>query len=103
MTDGELVAAIRNGSEGAFSVLVDLHQQAVRMFLRRLLGTATEADDIAQETFLAAWTHARSYRGEASVRTWLCGVAWRKARDAQRSWARRHPRRRAPPTAAVAP
>ena len=90
--DSALVAAVRDGSELAFNTLVDRHQQAVRMFLRRLLGNDADADDMAQETFLAAWTHARSFRGEASVRSWLCGIAWRKAKGAQRSLARRRSR-----------
>jgi RNA polymerase sigma-70 factor (ECF subfamily) len=87
--DRALVAAVRDGSELAFNTLVDRHQQAVRTFLRRLLGNDAEADDLAQETFLAAWTQARSFRGEASVRSWLCGIAWRKAKGAQRSSFRR--------------
>jgi len=90
--DAALMAEIRGGSDRAFNVLIDRHQQAVRAFLHRLLGDSADADDIAQETFLAAWTHARSYRGKAAVRTWLCGIAWRKAKGAQRSWARRRTR-----------
>jgi RNA polymerase sigma-70 factor (ECF subfamily) len=90
--DVALLTAIRGGSELAFNTLVDRHQQAVRTFLRRLLGNDADADDMAQETFLAAWTHARSFRGEASVRGWLCGIAWRKAKGAQRSWARQRSR-----------
>ena len=94
MTDDDvaLVTAIRNGSELAFNRLVDRHQQAVRTFLWRLLGHEADADDMTQETFLAAWTHARSFRGEASVRGWLCGIAWRKAKGAQRSWAQQRSR-----------
>ena len=94
MTDDDvaLVTAIRNGSELAFNRLVDRHQQAVRAFLWRLLGREADADDMTQETFLTAWTHARSFRGEASVRGWLCGIAWRKARGAQRSWAQQRSR-----------
>jgi RNA polymerase sigma-70 factor (ECF subfamily) len=90
--DASLLTAIRDGSELAFNRLVDRHQQAVRTFLWRLLGNDADADDMAQETFLAAWTYARSFRGEASVRGWLCGIAWRKARGAQRSWARQRSR-----------
>jgi RNA polymerase sigma-70 factor (ECF subfamily) len=94
MTDDDeaLVTAVRNGSELAFNRLVDRHQEAVRTFLRRLLGHEADADDMAQETFLAAWTHARSFRGQASVRSWLCGIAWRKAKGAQRSWAQQRSR-----------
>ncbi|MEO6341283.1 MAG: RNA polymerase sigma factor, partial [Caulobacteraceae bacterium] len=43
------------------------------------------ADDLAQETFLAACSGLSAWRGEASVRTWLCGIAWSKARNARRS------------------
>jgi RNA polymerase sigma-70 factor (ECF subfamily) len=87
--DRALIPAIRGGSEPAFNILVDRHQQAIRTFLRRLLGNDADADDMAQETFLAAWTHARSFRDKGDVRSWLCGIAWRKARSAQRSWFRR--------------
>ena len=90
--DAALVARIREGSHRAFNLLIDRHQQAVRGFLRHLLGSAADADDIAQETFLAAWEGAHGYRGGASVRSWLCAIAWRKARTAQRSWLRRRAR-----------
>ena len=90
--DSALIDEIRHGSERAFNVLIDRHQQAVRGFLRRLLADATDADDLAQETFMVAWTRPGSYRGEASVRSWLCAIAWRKARDAQRAWFRRRAR-----------
>ena len=90
--DRALIAAIRGGSEPAFNILIDRHQQAIRTFLRRLLGNDADADDMAQETFLAAWTHVRSFRDEGEVRSWLCGIAWRKARGARRSWFRRSAR-----------
>jgi RNA polymerase sigma factor (sigma-70 family) len=90
--DVALVAAVRDGSELAFNTLLDRHQQAVRTFLRRLMANEADADDMAQETFLAAWTHARSFRADASVRSWLCAIAWRKAKSAQRSWVRRRSR-----------
>ena len=89
--DAELLAAVCDGSQRAFNQLVDRHQQAVRQFLRRVVGP-NEADDVAQETFLAVWLQAVSYRGGAAVRTWLFGIAWRKAKDLQRSWFRRRRR-----------
>ena len=90
--DGALIHGICEGSERAFNVLIDRHQQAVRGFLRRLLPDAADADDLAQETFMVAWERPGTYRGEASVRSWLCAIAWRKARDAQRAWFRRRAR-----------
>src|SRR5262245_36844602 len=89
--DAALLAAVCAGSGRAFNQLIDRHQQAVRLFLRRVVGPH-DADDVAQETFLAAWTQARSFRGGSAVRSWLFGIAWRKAKDSQRTWFRRRRR-----------
>jgi RNA polymerase sigma-70 factor (ECF subfamily) len=86
--DAALLARIQEGSEPAFNLLIDRNQQAVRAFLRRILANPADADDIAQETFLAVWRNAGSYRSGSSVRTWLCAIAWRKARTAERGWLR---------------
>jgi RNA polymerase sigma factor (sigma-70 family) len=86
--DAELVEAARRGSPAAFGRLVDRHQRAVRAFLRRACGDAAEADDLAQETFIAAWERIGRFRGDSSVRSWFCGIAWRKLMTARRSWFR---------------
>ena len=77
-SDDELVAAARRGSQGAFREIVERHQQAVRAFLRRTLADPADADDLAQETFLAAWTGLWRYRSQASLRSWLGAIAWKK-------------------------
>jgi RNA polymerase sigma-70 factor (ECF subfamily) len=87
--DAALLAAVADGKDRAFNILIDRHQQAVRTFLRGLTGR-DEAEDIAQETFLAAWRQAKSYKGQASVRSWLFAIAWRKAKGAQRQRFRSH-------------
>lgn len=85
-TDAELVGHALAGSDVAFGQLVRRHQALVRAFLRRTLGGGwAEADDLAQEAFLAAWQSLRSLREPAGVRAWLCGIAWRKAQDRIRS------------------
>src|ERR1700744_935588 len=86
--DSALVAAARSGSVVDLSRLIDRHQQAVRAFLARVTGSRDEAEDLAQETFLTACSQLSSYRGDSSVRTWLCAIAWRKAKSARRSWFR---------------
>jgi RNA polymerase sigma factor (sigma-70 family) len=86
--DAELVSAARQGSRIAFERLVARHQQAVRSFLRRACGDAADADDLAQDTFLAAWSGLWRYRGSASVRSWLCAIAWKKCLSFMRSSAR---------------
>lgn len=87
-SDAQLIAAARRGDQIAITRLVTLHQQGVRGFLRRTCGDAAEADDLAQETFLTAWQRLGDYRGEASLRTWLCAIAFRKLQAAHRSQAR---------------
>jgi RNA polymerase sigma-70 factor (ECF subfamily) len=85
-TDADLVRAALAGSDGAFARLVERHQAAVRGFLRRTLGGGwAEADDLAQETFLAAWGALRTLKDPDGLRAWLCGIAWRKAQDRIRS------------------
>lgn len=84
-TDGDLVVAARRGSRGAFREIVERHQQAVRSFLRRVLADPADADDLAQETFLAAWTSLWRFRRQASLRSWLCAIAWKKNLTLQRS------------------
>jgi RNA polymerase sigma-70 factor (ECF subfamily) len=81
-TDAGLVGRALAGSDAAFGQLVGRHQAAVRGFLRRTLGGGwAEADDLAQETFLAAWGSLRSLKDPDGVRAWLCGIAWRRAQD----------------------
>ncbi|HYE46993.1 MAG TPA: RNA polymerase sigma factor [Caulobacter sp.] len=82
--DAALVRAAREGSQAAFARLVALHGPALRGFLRRAHGW-TEADDIAQETFVAAWSGLDRLRDDAGFRPWLFGIAWRKAQTAGRS------------------
>jgi len=82
------------------------HQQAVRSFLRRTLGNLADAEDVAQETFLAAWARLWRYRGQASFRSWLCAIAWKKALTLQRSRGRerrRHDQLETPEPAAAGP
>jgi RNA polymerase sigma factor (sigma-70 family) len=86
--DAALVSEARSGSVAALSRLIDRHQQAVRAFLARTVGNRDEAEDLAQETFLTACSQLAFYRGDASVRTWLCAIAWRKAKSARRSFFR---------------
>lgn len=86
--DEALVAAAQAGSSEAFSRLVERHQQALRAFLRRVCGNWALADDLAQETFLAAWSRIGRLNAGASVRAWLCGIGYNKHLSAARSGAR---------------
>ena len=87
--EAELILAAQRGSPDAFARLVARHQQAVRGFLRRLSGTHADADDLAQETFVTAWSRIGAFRRDASLRAWLCGMAYRKWLTHRRSEVRR--------------
>ena len=88
--DGPLVRAARGGSQSAFARLVAAHERTLREFLRK--SGFGDADDIAQEAFLAAWSGLHRLRDDEGFRAWLYGIAWRKALDHGRS-ARRAARR----------
>ncbi len=80
-----LIEAARGGSSAAFSRLVAMHQQALRSFVARICNNRDLADDLAQETFVAAWSGLRHFQGRSSFRSWLCGIAYRKALSHTRS------------------
>lgn len=87
--EARLVGLARKGDMHAFSRLVDLHQSAVRAFLRRLVGNPADADDLAQEAFARTWEVLERFNGESSLRTFICGVAYQYWRRARRAGARR--------------
>ena len=59
----------------------------MRAFLARAAGS--DADDIAQEALVRAWTRAGDYRGEGSYAAWLMGIGWRLFLDQRRTAQRR--------------
>ncbi|MGH1559733.1 sigma factor [Caulobacter segnis] len=58
MSDEALFETSRDGDEHAFRVLVDRHAAVVRRLALNILGDAHEAEDVAQEAFVAAWRRA---------------------------------------------
>jgi len=86
--EGALVGQAQAGSARAFSQLVDMHSQAVRAFLRRLTGNWAEADDLAQEVFVAAWQNFARFDRARDLRPWLCGLAYRKFLSSRRAFFR---------------
>ena len=84
--DAPLVRAARSGSQAAFARLVAIHEKPLRGFLRK--SGWIDADDIAQEAFVAAWTSLGRLRADGGFRAWLYGIAWRKAQDNRRAASR---------------
>ena len=70
-----LVEAFRQGKPGAFDAIVRAHQDRVYSFCARMLSDRDEALDAAQDVFLSAWRNLGSFRGEATLSTWLLRIA----------------------------
>lgn len=81
MTDDELVARAAEGDQEAFAELVRRHHAAVYRAARIASGSDAEADEAAQEAFVTAYRRLSSFRQEASFKTWLLAIAWRKGLD----------------------
>lgn len=68
-------------ADSAFALLIEEQQRLVYAVALRLSGNTAAADDITQETFIAAWRHLKDFRGESSLKTWLLRIAANKARS----------------------
>jgi RNA polymerase sigma-70 factor (ECF subfamily) len=91
MDDLELITAARQGDLEAFSQLVLRHQVAVRACLTLRLDNPHDAEDLAQETFVLAFTKLVEFTPTYSFGAWLRGIAFNLLRNHQR-------RQRARPT-----
>jgi RNA polymerase sigma-70 factor, ECF subfamily len=83
--DAELVERARGGDSAAFGELVDRHRSAVYRAALAVLRSHADAEDAAQDAFVAAYRHLRRFRGESAFRTWLLSIAWREAINRRRS------------------
>ena len=68
---------LRAGDAQAFEELVASHQHRVFGVALRMLGSAAEAEEIAQEAFLRAHRSLREFRGDARLSTWLYAIVSR--------------------------
>lgn len=70
-SDEELVSRARDRDARAFDELVCRHQERVFALAYHILGSAEDAADVQQETFVRAWTSLPKFRGQAAFSTWL--------------------------------
>lgn len=80
-----LVAAAQAGSQDAFGALVALHERVVFRTALAALGSREDAEDAAQDAFVMAWRRLDGFRGDASFKTWILTITWRKALDKRRA------------------
>ena len=74
-TDRELVDSVCAGDARAFGVLVRRHQSRILRLAFHLLSSSTDAEDVAQETFVRAYQAIRQFDGRSELFTWLYRIA----------------------------
>lgn len=85
----ETLALARAGDGDAFRALVEPYRRELQVHCYRILGSVQDAEDLLQETLLAAWRGIGDYQERASVRTWLYRIATNRCLNALRDGARR--------------
>jgi RNA polymerase sigma-70 factor (TIGR02960 family) len=82
MTDATLgadeaafIAAARSDDTAQFAVLTERYRRELRVHCYRMLANYEDSQDLTQETFLRAWKKRASFRGHATLRTWLYRIA----------------------------
>ena len=72
--DIRLMALVGAGEEAAFEQLVERHQRLVIGTVGRMLGSGSDAEDIAQQVFVRVWKNAKRYEPRAKFTTWLLKI-----------------------------
>jgi RNA polymerase sigma-70 factor (ECF subfamily) len=88
-SDADVAAGIREGSHAALRVAFERWGSLIYTYALRILGDTHDADDVTQQTFVAAWSSRHLLRPEPSALPgWLIGIAKHRIADVQRSRAR---------------
>jgi RNA polymerase sigma-70 factor (ECF subfamily) len=75
VNDDALVVQTRQGDSAAFEALIRLHQRMIFSLAYRMTGSAADAEDLTQETFIRAYRQIGSYRAASKFSTWLYRIA----------------------------
>jgi RNA polymerase sigma-70 factor (TIGR02960 family) len=92
----QTLARARAGDQDAFSELTDPYQRELQLHIYRIVGSTQDAEDLLQETLLAAWRGLEQFEGRASLRAWLYRIATNRSLDALRANRRRPEEERMP-------
>ena len=79
-----LISRARGGDREAFGALVEQYRDNVYRLAYRMCGNAYDADEAAQEAFVAAWRALPNFRGDAKFSTWLYRLTTNAAIDVMR-------------------
>lgn len=81
----DLLAQARKGDERSFAMLVDPHRRELHVHCYRMLGSVQDAEDVLQESLLAAWRGLSGFEERSSIRTWLYRIATNRCLNALRA------------------
>ena len=87
--EARLVERAKAQDEAAFEQIMNLYADRLYSYILRMVGNATDAEDLVQETFLRAYQGLPNFDGRASLGTWLYRIATNLCIDHQRRRARR--------------
>jgi RNA polymerase sigma-70 factor (ECF subfamily) len=83
------VESLKAGDAAAFDTLVERYSADIYALLYRLTSDPDDASDLTQDTFLRVLRSVKGFRGDASLKTWLCRIAINESRNRFRWWKRR--------------
>jgi RNA polymerase sigma-70 factor (TIGR02960 family) len=85
----DLITRARAGDGNAFEELTQPYRREIQVHCYRMLGSFQDAEDVLQDTLLAAWQGLRGFEERSSLRTWLYRIATNRCINARRSSSRR--------------
>jgi RNA polymerase sigma-70 factor (TIGR02960 family) len=97
LQEEELLRRARAGDESAFAQVADGFRAELHLHCYRIVGSVQDAEDLVQETLLAAWRGLERFEGRASLRSWLYRIATNRCLNALRDRGRRPRELPAPP------
>ena len=84
MGESELLSGLRAGQSSAYAALMRRNNQRLYRLARGVLGDDAEAEEAVQAGYVRAFTHIDSFKGEASIATWLARIVLNEAMARQR-------------------
>ena len=78
--DGELVAALRTGDEAAFATLIDAYQPSMVRVAMIYTNDQAQAEDVAQETWIAVLKGIGRFEGRSALKTWIFSILANRAK-----------------------
>lgn len=75
------IALYLSGNEAGLHALIHAYTKPVYSFIRQMVRTSTEAEDVTQETFIKMWKHIKKYKQGQGFKTWLFTIAHNTAID----------------------